>query len=207
MRGFWKDEFFITKDTLDPRADTETLIEAVLFSVSDKQKALKIVDLGTGSGCILLSLLREFPNAQGVGVDRSPEALIIAQKNRAKLGLEEQSSFMQADWLNGIESDSVDLIVSNPPYIPTKDIDGLEKNVRDYDPMSALDGGDDGLDCYKKIIPQAAKKLKSGGSLFLEVGINQARSVKTLLQNEKFYGIKTYKDLQGIERCISGTSI
>ncbi len=183
-REFWSLPFEITEATLDPRADSETLIDAVL-EVSDRlgwrERALRICDLGTGSGCLLAALLKEFPQATGLGVDRSENAVAAARRNAAALGLGRRADFVCSDWSNPV-SGRFDVVVSNPPYIPSGEIAGLEREVRDHDPRTALDGGADGLDAYRRIAGTVADILGPGGWLFLEIGVGQGRDVQEILR-------------------------
>jgi release factor glutamine methyltransferase len=160
-REFWSLPFRVTRDTLDPRPDSETLIEAVVACVPDKTHPLRILDLGTGTGCLLLSLLHEYPHSTGVGVDLSERAILIAQENASRLNLEERSAFMVGSWGEAIVG-TFDVIISNPPYIGSSE--PLPPEVALYDPQLALDGGEDGLSCYRALseqIPRLAKALFS----------------------------------------------
>lgn len=201
MREFWGMEFQISPDTLDPRADTETLIEAVLKSYDDNNAALQILDLGTGTGCILLALLKEFPNAKGFGVDLSQEALDIAQTNAKLHALEERTQFMQSKWFDSIES-QFDLIVSNPPYIESDVIANLEQNVKNYDPMLALDGGKDGLDAYQSIFSEIKNYLKSDGKGFFEIGYDQSEAVMRLIEKAGLRTNGSQADMAGNPRVV-----
>ena len=201
-RGFWKDDFLIGPDTLDPRPDTETVIEEVLDLLSDRSRVERILDLGVGSGCLLLSLLREFPAAHGVGVDISDGAVGATLSNAREFGLEDRVEGLVGNWFEGVTG-RFDLIVSNPPYIRSADIQALDREVRDHDPMRALDGGADGFDCYRIIIPAAKQALKPGGFLALEVGEGQASEVSSFCVREGFSRIRVRRDLAGIERCVS----
>lgn len=201
-RGFWKDDFLIGPDTLDPRPDTETLIEEVLDLLPDRPRVARILDLGVGSGCLLLSLLREFPTASGVGVDISDGAVKATLSNAREMGLEDRVEVAVGNWFEGL-ADRFDLIVSNPPYIRTGEIQTLDRDVREHDPMRALDGGADGLDCYRVIVPAAREALKPGGFLVLEVGAGQASDVSSFCVRDGFSRIRVRRDLAGIERCVS----
>ena len=164
-RGFWKSEFITSPDVLDPRPDSETVIEAVLMQFSDQKKNYRILDIGTGSGCLLYSLLDEYPNATGVGVDISRKALKVAEQNRENRQADlYQKDFFKSDWTKDLGL--FDIVVSNPPYIPTKDIDSLAPEVRQYDPMLALDGGADGLDAYRALAKSVRGILKESGFFF-----------------------------------------
>lgn len=204
-KDFYKYRFNVTCDVLSPRPDTEVLVEEALRLVSSFQ-APYILDLGTGSGCILLSLLGEIKDARGVGVDCSEKALAVALSNAEKLDLQEQVSFIKASWFddnfNSLFVQKFDLIVSNPPYIPTADISTLEANVRNYDPMGALDGGEDGLHHYRRLAEVIPPLLKDTGYVLLEIGINQAGDVCQVFENAGLKTQKVLRDLSGIERCI-----
>ena len=178
-REFWSRTFRVTPDVLTPRPDTETLIETVLSRIKDRDAPLRILDLGTGSGCILLTLLAECPNATGLGVDASPAALEVAAANAEALGLSGRAEWQEADWCEGVEG-PFDVIVSNPPYIAGYELQHLEPEVRDYEPNLALNGGADGLAAYRRIIP-SLKRLGTGQSVIaMEVGMGQARGVAAL---------------------------
>lgn len=201
-KEFWGRDFKTSKDTLDPRPDSETLIECILDGTSG---GLSILDLGTGTGCLLLTLLSEIEGATGVAVDMSELALKVAQENADNLDLSSRVKFIKTNWFENID-DKFDIIISNPPYIPTRDIKSLELEVKEYDPMSALDGGVDGLDDYRKIIAQAKNYLKENGKIFFEIGQGQEIDIIPMLQSEGFQNIQTVKDLSGITRCIFAIS-
>jgi release factor glutamine methyltransferase len=204
-REFYGRTFRVTPAVLDPRADSETLIEEAL-AVADRrgwrQRPIHILDIGTGSGALLITLLAELPLATGLGTDISLEALAVAAANAEQNGVAGRATFTKADALEGIAG-PFDLVVCNPPYIPSGDIAELAPEVRAYDPHIALDGGPDGLDIYRKIIPQLARVLPCG-VLLLEVGTGQARAVSALLASE-FSGalVRTRRDLGGRERCVA----
>ncbi len=179
-REFWSLSFKVTADTLDPRPDTETLVEASLARIADRTAPLRLLDLGTGTGCILLALLSELPNASGVGIDQSPAALLVARENAKTLDLGFRAGFVLGDWGRGIDQ-SYDIILSNPPYIPDDDISGLEVEVAQFEPRSALAGGLDGLDCYRALAPDIHRLLKAGGFAAVEVGQGQAGAVGRIL--------------------------
>ena len=179
VREFYGRPFRIDASTLDPRPDTETLIEAALGLV-DREAPLTILDLGTGSGCILITLLAELPKASGVGVDASQSALDLAQANARALGVAAQASFLASDWLEAVEG-RFDLVVANPPYLFTADLAGLAREVADHDPLAALDGGPDGLSAYRRIVPGLGKVLRPGGFALFEIGPGQALAASRLL--------------------------
>jgi len=196
-REFWGRRFKITPDVLDPRPDTETLIEEVL-----KQPAPKtILDLGTGSGCILLTLLAEFKTATGTAVDVSGKALAVATENAAALGLSDRVTFKQSDWFENI-SGQFDLIVSNPPYITAKAMDEIAPDVRDWEPRMALTPEGDGLDAYRIIAKNAAQYLAPKGQLFLEIGWDQAASVLEIFHQQGFQNGRCIQDLAQKDRIL-----
>ncbi len=206
-REFYGRRFALSAATLDPRPDSETLIEAVLAIAGREgwsEKAIRILDIGTGTGCLLLTLLAELPNATGLGTDISREALATAAANGGELGLADRATFELHDVLDGVAG-PFDLVISNPPYIASGDIAGLSSEVRDFDPRAALDGGADGLDIYRRISAGLGPVLT--GWVVLEVGVGQADAVALLLQ-QAF--VKTRKaelsrhcDLGGHVRCVA----
>ncbi len=203
-RGFWSLEFEITPDTLDPRPDSESLVAAVLEVIEAQGLAgapLSVLDLGTGSGCLLLALLSELPAATGLGLDISKAALEVARGNARTLGFSDRARFACGDWGAGLGG-SWQLIVSNPPYITEGEIGDLAPEVARYDPRLALTAGSDGLDAYRKLLPQAAGLLEWGGILALEVGRGQQDAVTALLVASGFAPLGRYRDLGGIERCL-----
>lgn len=201
-REFWGLTFHLNEATLEPRPDSEILIETTLRYLPQKDAPLQILDLGTGSGCLLLSVLHEFPNAKGLGLDIAPRAVEQANKNAEHLGLQNRATFKVNNWLEGIKG-PFDLILANPPYIEQQEIPALMPEVRDYDPLAALDGGIDGLVPYRLLIPQLPKLMSKGGLAVFEVGYNQAASVSALFHANGFAQIEQHKDLGGIERCIT----
>ena len=205
-REFYGRDFLIDAHTLDPRPDTETLIAAALDLLLRDGRIARprnILDLGTGSGCILLTLLAELPQARGVGTDISDGAIEIAARNASRLGLETRVRFAAANWFDGLEG-GFDLIVSNPPYIPKGEIGSLAREVAAHDPMAALDGGADGLDAYRAIAAGAAKHLAPGGHLLVEIGAGQAEAVLGLFGASGLLvdGDSLRRDLAGRLRCI-----
>jgi release factor glutamine methyltransferase len=201
-REFWSLTFSVTPATLDPRPDSETLVAAVLARLHDRQARLSILDLGTGTGCLLLALLSELPQAEGVGIDISPEAVATAQENAQALGLAKRASIRAGSWCEGLASARFDVVVSNPPYIAHAEIAGLQPEVAGFDPPRALDGGADGLDAYRALLPGAAHVLKPGGLLALEIGMGQGPAVKALAERGGVTFIGSAQDLAGIERCL-----
>jgi len=202
-REFWSLSFQVNASVLDPRQDSETLVEAVLAQYPNPAAVPRIVDLGTGSGCLLLSILSERPNAEGVGVDISESALSIARENASRFGLLARTAFVQSDWESALD-ESFDVVLSNPPYIPTAEIDGLAPEVARFEPRAALDGGADGLDAYRRIAAALPRILKPGGLLALEIGQGQDRSVPSLLRENGLRDLTLEKDLAGIPRCVLG---
>jgi release factor glutamine methyltransferase len=200
-RGFWTLDLAVSADTLAPRPDTETLVEAVLEQVADRTAPLRLLDLGTGTGCILLALLSELPGATGLGIDRSDGALAVARANAVGTGLAGRAEFRQGDWADGL-SGPFDIVVSNPPYIPDGDIDALEPEVARFEPRTALAGGADGLDCYRLLAPQVAALLAPGGLAGFEVGQGQDGAVAALLGAAGLLRVWSRRDLGGIVRCI-----
>ena len=193
-KGFWKDDFFVSKDVLDPRPDSETLIEAVLEKFPDKNQTLRILDLGTGSGCLLLSLLGEYKDATGVGIDISEKALAIAKQNKGNKAAE----FIRRDMRQDLSDlGQFDIMISNPPYIPTAEIQTLERDVKDYDPLLALDGGADGLDFYR-----ALAKQHLAPALFIEIGKDQEQQIIPLFEQQGWQFVQSWKDLGGITRVL-----
>ncbi|GLQ08061.1 peptide chain release factor N(5)-glutamine methyltransferase [Sneathiella chinensis] len=201
-REFWSREFHVDSRVLDPRPDSETLIAAALEFAAGQGPVEKILDLGTGSGCLLLTLLAELPGTTGTGVDISAEALEVTRKNVALLGLEARTTLLQGRWFEPVTG-QFDLVISNPPYIETDDIARLQEEVRRFEPLGALDGGPDGLDCYRKIIGQLKSYLADRGMVIFEVGAGQADDVGELLSSAGFTTIRVHDDLSGIGRCVS----
>ena len=206
IREFWGLPLKLSAATLVPRPDTETVVERaleILQADGVQDRALRIADLGTGSGAILLALLSELPNAHGTGTDISTEALRTAQANAAQLGFADRARFVRCDYAAGL-SGTFDLIVSNPPYIPSGEIPKLSLDVREHDPHLALDGGNDGYDAYRALIPQAAERLAPGGALIVEAGQGQARDIETLMTAAALVVDRPPKaDLAGIPRAVS----
>jgi release factor glutamine methyltransferase len=200
-REFWSLSFAVSPATLDPRPDSETLVAAVLERIPDHDAAITLLDLGTGTGCLLLALLSELPQASGIGTDISPAACDIAATNAEALGLDARTEFRLGDWARDISA-QFDVVVSNPPYIESSAIDGLAPEVSQYDPRGALDGGMDGLSAYRALIPQAAKRLKAGGLLALEIGAGQGEAIRNLAADSGLNDVGSARDLAGIERCL-----
>lgn len=200
--------FRLNKSTLIPEQDTEVLVETALEELKRRglgEAPLRILDLCTGSGCILLSLLHELRNVGGLGTDLSEEALEAARENAVRLGLQERAAFRQGDLWEPVGDERFDLIVSNPPYVPTEVIPTLEPEVRCGEPYAALDGGEDGLVFYRRIMREAAGHLKPSGIIIVESGFDEAPQIAALMQEQKLRGIRTVKDYGGLDRVVLGT--
>lgn len=210
VREFWSLPFRLSPATLDPRPDTETVVEAVLAARPDRRAAWRLLDLGTGSGCLLLALLHEYPAARGVGLDVAADAVATAQANAAALGMADRAGFRVGDW-NTVSTLApeiawpVDVLVTNPPYIPKADIAGLAPAVVRFDPIAALDGGSDGLAAYRVLVPLLSRLVAPGGLACFECGQGQAAAVRAFLSGAGMHQVTTHHDLAGIERCISAT--
>jgi release factor glutamine methyltransferase len=203
-RGFWTIELTVTTATLSPRPDTETIVRAARDMVAmlhPVDSPLRFLDLGTGTGAILLALLDEFPNATGVGVDISREALRAAQDNAIRLQCADRASFIEGGW-DAALGQRFDLVVSNPPYIPTADIADLDREVRDHDPHLALDGGADGLTAYRDILPLLPDLLDQAGFAALEIGFGQDKSVPALAAAAGLQVLEIRPDLGGVPRAL-----
>lgn len=194
--------FRVTPETLIPRPDTEVLVETALAFCQSFEGSPRILDLGTGSGAILLALLHACPEAEGVGVDRSAGALEVARQNARDLCLEGRADFVQGDWATRIDG-PFDVVATNPPYITSADMAGLMPDVAEYEPAAALDGGADGLDPLRVIAPDALRLLSPQGLFLIEIGRGQAVSAKDILRQAGFQAIQSVPDLNGIERCIT----
>ena len=198
-REFMGLPFKVTKDTLIPRPDTEILVENVLNNV-DKDKEIEIVDIGTGSGAIILSLLVNLPKAQGKTVDISSKAIEVAKENAVNLQVNDRCEFFVGDLFAPLNGNKFDLIVSNPPYIPQKDIATLEDDVKEYEPVSALTDGGDGLSYYRRLLSEGKAYIKENGFIALEIGIYQSEDVKQIAMDNGWKNIKIIKDYAGIDR-------
>ena len=204
-RDFWGLTLRVTPDVLDPRPDTETLVEAVLEGVRARRaEPLRLLDLGTGSGAILCALLTELPRAAGWAVDRSAAACRIAHDNLARCGLKARSLVLQGDWAGALAMQSFDVVVSNPPYIETALIAGLDPDVREYDPVAALDGGPDGLAAYRTLAAELPRLLAPEGFAALEVGQGQDREVAAFMAAVGLSAVATRRDLSGRVRVVTG---
>ncbi|WP_370163374.1 peptide chain release factor N(5)-glutamine methyltransferase [Limimaricola soesokkakensis] len=195
-RAFYGRRFKVTRDVLDPRPETEMLVEAAL-----SEPFGHVLDLGVGSGCILLTLLAEMPDARGVGVDLSEAACAVARENAMALGLADRAHIQVSDWVSRVEG-MFDLVVSNPPYIARAEMEGLAPEVRDWEPAGALTDGADGLSCYRAILDGATEVLTPGGRLVMELGVGQAEAVGTLAVARGFAPVALIPDLDGRDRVI-----
>lgn len=201
-KGFWKIMLNVTPDVLSPRPDTEAILDVVLLAYPPHQ-AFNMIDLGTGSGAILLAVLAERAGARGVGTDISTEALAVARENAANLDLDTRCDFIRTEWATGFGDHSFEVVVSNPPYIPTADIAGLDPEVRDHDPHLALDGGPDGLQAYRELAPEIRRILKPGGLFAVEIGWDQGPQVKALFEEAGFDNVIVVKDLSDRDRVVT----
>lgn len=199
---FWTLDLAVTADVLTPRADTETLVDVVLARAGET--AQRLLDLGTGSGAILLALLDERKQWSGVGVDLSQDALAVARRNAEQTGLEERAAFKHGRWGAALEPERFDIIVSNPPYIVTDVLAGLEPEVRDHEPALALDGGADGLDAYREIMADLPRLLVPGGLFAVEIGYDQADAVSALARQADLVDVEVHQDLAGQNRVVLG---
>jgi release factor glutamine methyltransferase len=197
-REFWSLEFKVGPGVLVPRPETEILIEQALVAIPDRSAALSIADLGAGSGALLVAALKEFPHARGTGFERSPEAFAFAEANLARHGLAARSRVIATDWNKA--DGPFDLILSNPPYIPSADIEDLDPEVRLFEPRAALDGGADGLDAYRALAGLLPRLLKPGGIALLELGLGQVERVEPLFQS--LIVVRVAPDLAGISRVL-----
>ena len=204
-KDFWKNKFKVNKNVLIPRPDSETLVEQVLNEISINSRK-KILDIGTGSGCIIISILNERKKCTGVGIDIAKNAIKLAKYNAKIPHLKNRIKFFNTD-IDNFNLDKYDFIVSNPPYIKLNEISGLDKDIRYYEPKIALSGGIDGLSTIRLVVSKSSKLLKKSGKLFLEIGSTQAREVLKILQLYGFYNNRVIKDLGKKNRCIISTKI
>jgi release factor glutamine methyltransferase len=204
-KEFWKNEFVVDRNVLIPRPDTEILVEQSLELTKNKNK-LNLLDVGVGSGCILLSILNEKKNFYGTGIDICGKSLSICRVNSHKLGLKKRVRLFKSN-IDNFQYGKYDLIISNPPYIKKFDLKCLEKDVIGFEPKQALDGGIEGLSEIRKVISKSSELIKKNGFLILEIGFDQKNRVKQILQNKGFYIKKIVKDLSGHDRCIVSTKI
>ena len=201
QREFWSLSFVVSGAVLDPRPDSEALVDAALHHCPDNDVPLSIIDLGTGSGCLLLSLLSEWPTATGVGVDISDEALAVATRNADRLGMASRVRFLRGDWSAAVDG-SFDIAVSNPPYISTAEISVLEPEVVNFEPHVALDGGADGLSAYRRLLPEMRRLLSASGIGVVEIGAGQRDAVAEILDDSGLSVLDVRQDLAGFDRCV-----
>ena len=204
-KEFWKDEFYVNKDVLIPRPDTELIVEQVLKTYSKKSQ-LQVLDIGTGSGCILLSIIKERHNFYGTGIDISKKSINISKINAKQLNLTNRVKFIHSS-VDNFNIGKYDIIVSNPPYIELLNLRYLEKDVVNFEPKLALSGGFDGFSKIRKVIIKASTLIKKKGKFILEIGFNQKNKVKKILKEEGFYVNKAIKDYGNNDRCIISTKI
>ena len=200
-RDFYNSTFVISNDVLDPRPETELIVE-IANNYINKNEVKNILDLGTGSGCILLSILKENRMINGLGIDLSKEAISIAKQNSKKLNLEIQSNFLVSNWMSSVNY-KYDLVVSNPPYIASEDIKKLSKSVKIYDPILSLDGGDDGLNSYRLIASDLKRIISMNALIIIEIGYNQSLQVIDIFKKNDFKLIKKYNDINGLDRVLT----
>jgi release factor glutamine methyltransferase len=201
VREFWSLDFAVGPGVLVPRPDTETLVEAALAAFPPRPERLNVLDLGTGSGCLLLAFLSERPSARGIGVDISNKALAYARHNAESLGLYERCGFLQGNWARDIAG-KFDVVFVNPPYVSDAEIARLEPEVAHYEPARALSGGGDGLTAYREIAPSLATLVAEGGQAFVEIGAGQDESVKAILAGAGLRFLAESRDLSGRIRCL-----
>ena len=200
---FWKDQFRVTADVLTPRADSEAMLEGLVRRYPDHMQPLRILDLGTGTGCLLLSALREYPAATGVGIDLSPAALAIAQSNAMALELAPRAQFILGEWCKPLDSGNLfDIVLANPPYIAREGIAQLMADVRAFEPHLALDGGEDGLDCYRAIMAELVPYTHNNTTIMVEIGENQLNDVTEIAASNGFVCREIIHDLGGIARIL-----
>ena len=204
-KGFWKNEFLVSEDTLIPRPDTELLVEQVLSLTKNKSK-IRILDIGVGSGCILLSIINEKKDFYATGIDISKKCIEISKKNAEKLNIKNRIKFFKSD-IDNFSIGKYDLIVSNPPYIKKLDLKYLEREIAMFEPKIALDGGLDGISIIKKVIIRSSELIKKNGKLILEIGFDQRIKVEKILRSKGFYINKVVKDFGKNDRCIVSTKI
>lgn len=203
-KGFWKLLLQVGPEVLTPRPETERVVDIALEAFPEERASFAMLDLGVGSGAILLSVLAERPAAKGLGVDLSEAALAIARDNAANLGLAGRATFLRTDWTQGLPDEGFDLVTSNPPYIPTGDIDGLEPEVAVHEPRLALDGGPDGLFAYRALAPEILRVLKPSGRFAVEIGWDQGAAVKALFEQAGAQDLRVVRDLSDRDRVVAG---
>ncbi|MFT4718199.1 MAG: release factor glutamine methyltransferase [Rickettsiales bacterium] len=203
-REFYSIDFDVNQNVLDPRPDSELLIDEVLTALNGgaSEKSINILELGVGSGCLVLSILKNIPNSRAVGVDINTKSINVAKKNAIKLNLNNRVQFVHSDWFENLERQKFDIIISNPPYIKSKDIDNLQTEIKNFEPMVALDGGSDGLNCYREIAENIGNFLHEKSFLILEIGVNMEDDVINIFEKQKLQLIKYSKDFNSIIRCL-----
>ena len=204
-KEFWKDEFYVNKNVLIPRPDTEMIIEQVIKTYSEKSQ-LQVLDIGTGSGCILLSIIKERPNSYGTGIDISKKSINVSKINAKQLNLTNRVKFIHSS-VDNFNIGKYDLVVSNPPYIELLSLKYLEKDIVNFEPKLALNGGFDGFSKIRKVITKTSTLIKKKGKFILEIGFNQKNKVKEILKEKGFYVNKVIKDYGKNDRCIISTKI
>jgi release factor glutamine methyltransferase len=205
-REFWSLDFRVTPDTLDPRPDSETLVEAVLELAKERNRHWRVLDLGTGTGCLLLAVLSELPNATGIGIDSSAAALDIAKHNSTSLDLDDRAEFLQSEWDSCLEGE-FDIVISNPPYIPTGELNSLAPEVALFEPRLALDGGIDGLAAYRALAPVFSRRLRPRGILVIEMGAGQLQAVSQIMAGAGLDNLDYRLDIGGVARCLVATKL
>ncbi len=206
-KEFWSLEFKISPATLVPRPESETLVEIVLRHLSDNEAVPRVLDLGTGSGCLVLSVLHEVPGAEGVGVDRSADALQVAGDNAKRLGLAPRCRFIEGSWFSALDSGDIepfDVVLTNPPYIANAEMADLAPEILGFEPAGSLRGGVDGLDCYREIMPGLAAWLRPGGLFAGEIGETQGAQAMALALDSGLVNVKVLEDAAGRPRCLIG---
>jgi release factor glutamine methyltransferase len=202
-KGFWNIMLGVTADVLTPRPETEVIVDHAL-RLFPEGRPFRILDLGVGSGAILLAILAERPAARGLGIDVSEEALAVARDNAARLGLADRIALLRGDWSGGLAGSEFDLVVSNPPYIASPVIETLDPEVRDYEPRIALDGGPDGLDAYRRLAPEILRMLRPGGRFLVEIGYDQKAAAESLFRAAGAMEVETLQDLSTHDRVVTG---
>jgi release factor glutamine methyltransferase len=202
-KGFWNIMLGVTADVLTPRPETEVIVDHAL-RLFPEGGPFRILDLGVGSGAILLAILAERPAARGLGIDVSEEALAVARDNAARLGLADRIALLRGDWSGGLAGSEFDLVVSNPPYIASPVIETLDPEVRDYEPRIALDGGPDGLEAYRQLAPEILRMLRPGGRFLVEIGYDQRAAAESLFRAAGAMEVETLQDLSTHDRVVTG---